>query len=308
MDVLSELLSGLRFKGPVYLQPPFEAPWSARVTASERAMARLHLVLHGNCWIGVPGQGPFVQLEAGDFAFVPHGEEHFLRDHPDRPPMDDHPIPVDTLPASGLLSLQPVVDVSRLQCQLICGYFRLDGVSSHPLLARLPSLLSVRRAALGAHAPLLPLVDFALRQRGGAPGAELMQQRAAELLLIEAVALWAGSLAADQGFIAARADTRIGRALTTIHTDYRQDWTVTTLARHAGLSRTAFTLRFKELVGQPPMTYLANRRLMVAQRLLSDNDAPLDRVAAAIGFRSTAAFARAFRRTHDVSPGNYRAR
>jgi transcriptional regulator GlxA family with amidase domain len=56
------------------------------------------------------------------------------------------------------------------------------------------------------------------------------------------------------------------------------------------------------------MTYPANRRLMVAQRLLTDSHVPLDRVAAAIGIRLTPAFARAFRRTQDSSPGSYRAR
>lgn len=304
MDVLSELLSGLRFKGPVYLQPPVEAPWSARVAAHDPSIARLHLVLHGSCWIGVPGQGPFVRLEAGDFAIVPHGVEHFLRDEPNRLPTHDHDLPGGALPAGGLLALRPAADLSHLSCQLICGYLRLDGASGHPLLAQLPSLLSVRRAEIGVHAPLLALLDFALSHGALAlPGAELMQRRVAELLLLEAVMVWARTRASDQGFMAACADASIGRALSAIHSDYQQRWTVASLAREAGLSRTAFALRFKAMVGSAPMSYLLNWRLTVSQRLLSDSDMSLDQVAAAIGCRSTAAFARAFRRTHGVSPG-----
>ena len=59
---------------------------------------------------------------------------------------------------------------------------------------------------------------------------------------------------------------------------------VQTLADIAGLSMYHFARTFKQSEGLTPHDYLVRRRVMCAQKLLADSDAPLSAVALAAGF------------------------
>ncbi|MBX9646630.1 MAG: helix-turn-helix transcriptional regulator, partial [Xanthobacteraceae bacterium] len=83
-------------------------------------------------------------------------------------------------------------------------------------------------------------------------------------------------------------------------------WTVETMAREAGLSRTVFAQRFTELVGMGPLHYLTEWRMRDArQRMIASQD-PLVEIAEAVGYRSQAAFTRAFKRSFGTAPGQWR--
>ena len=68
------------------------------------------------------------------------------------------------------------------------------------------------------------------------------------------------------------ADERIPRALQTILLAQDRPWTVADLACVAGLSRTAFSNRFHELLDHTPLSYLTDWRMQLARRLLIDSD------------------------------------
>jgi AraC-like DNA-binding protein len=72
------------------------------------------------------------------------------------------------------------------------------------------------------------------------------------------------------------------------------------------MSRTMFAERFGELVGIPPMHYLAKWRMQVASELLIGSNANLASIAANIGYESEAAFSRAFKRLFGVAPSAWR--
>jgi len=78
------------------------------------------------------------------------------------------------------------------------------------------------------------------------------------------------------------------------------------LGRRVGLSRSALHERFAELIGEPPMQYLANWRIQAGAALLRDTTAPVAWVAQEVGYDSGAAFARAFRRRVGKSPSAWR--
>ena len=59
-----------------------------------------------------------------------------------------------------------------------------------------------------------------------------------------------------------------------------------TLAGVTGVSRAALARRFTELVGEPPMTYLASWRLALAADLLRDTDATIGTLARRVGYGS----------------------
>jgi len=77
------------------------------------------------------------------------------------------------------------------------------------------------------------------------------------------------------------------------------------LAKDAGVSRSVLAERFAELVGMPPMHYLANWRMQIASGLLSGG-VNIAAVAAETGYGSEAAFSRAFKKATGLAPGTWR--
>src|SRR5690606_25914325 len=129
------------------------------------------------------------------------------------------------------------------------------------------------------------------------PGGEAVITRLADVLVIQAIRAWiAEDPAAQTGWHGALQDGQIGRVLLRIHRDPRQAWTVASLAEEAALSRSAFAARFAELVGEPPMQYVTRWRMYMALAWLKEEDPPLVELAQRLGYRSEAAFSRAFKR------------
>jgi AraC-like DNA-binding protein len=82
-------------------------------------------------------------------------------------------------------------------------------------------------------------------------------------------------------------------------------WTVESLAGSAGMSRSAFALRFKELLDQTPLDYVTEWRMQKAIQLLQKGDKKLDDIAQSVGYESNAAFSKAFKRVVGVPPVQY---
>jgi AraC-like DNA-binding protein len=92
-----------------------------------------------------------------------------------------------------------------------------------------------------------------------------------------------------------------------MHADPGRRWTLAGLARLANLSRTAFFQRFQTRLGQTPAEYLQDWRLRIAARRLRGSEDSIGAIAAAAGYESPSAFARAFRRATGQSPKSFRA-
>jgi len=101
-------------------------------------------------------------------------------------------------------------------------------------------------------------------------------------------------------------DSRIQRALELMHTRPEHRWTVQSLAKAAGLSRTAFARRFTAALGASPLRYLTELRLRRAAELLTTSDGSLAEIAAEVGYDSEFAFSRAFKRYTGKAPGLFR--
>lgn len=83
--------------------------------------------------------------------------------------------------------------------------------------------------------------------------------------------------------------------------------TLKELATVAGMSRTQFCRRFKELAGVPPHQWVMGTRIKQAQRLLSEG-ALLSQVAHETGFSDQSHFTRCFLRATGMSPGRWTKR
>jgi len=139
-------------------------------------------------------------------------------------------------------------------------------------------------------------------------GSGLIVSRLADIIFMQAVRAHIETLdpEADHGWLAALADRRLGAALNLLHKNVAANWTVEALAAAAGMSRSAFALRFKEKVGQSPLDYLTRWRMFRAGHLLRNSDKALVEIAGSVGYDSEAAFNKAFKRTTGSAPGAYR--
>jgi AraC-like DNA-binding protein len=125
-------------------------------------------------------------------------------------------------------------------------------------------------------------------------------------MFVETIRRHVETLAPTQtGWLAGLRDPVVGRSLASLHGAAADPWTVESLARSVGVSRSVLAERFTELVGQPPMQYLALWRMQLASRLLLEGG-PVSAVAPAVGYESEAAFSRAFKKLVGQAPSAWR--
>jgi AraC-like DNA-binding protein len=130
--------------------------------------------------------------------------------------------------------------------------------------------------------------------------------RLADIVVIQALRAWIeADPGARSGWLGALRDPLIGRAIALVHADPARPWTVEGLARELAMSRSAFAARFTELVGEPAMQYVTTWRMHVALTELQGG-ATVGGLADRLGYRSEAAFARAFKRVIGTPPGAVR--
>jgi AraC family transcriptional activator of mtrCDE len=102
-------------------------------------------------------------------------------------------------------------------------------------------------------------------------------------------------------------DPHVARAFASMIADPGSHHTTQSLARTAGLSRSAFMARFTRAFGLPPLAALRDLRMKHAARLLDANILQIEQIAKAVGYDNRSSFSRAFRAIYDLDPSEYRA-
>jgi AraC-like DNA-binding protein len=192
--------------------------------------------------------------------------------------------------------------------RVVCGFLGCDDRPFNPLLSALPPSIHLPAAGpAGATGWLGTLLQIAVGESGSArAGSENVLARLSELMFVEAIRRYLESLPASQtGWLAGVRDPMVGQALAALHSQPKEAWTVERLARLVGVSRSVFAERFTEMVGQPPMQYLALWRMQLASRMLLEGR-QVSAAADAVGYESEAAFSRAFKKLVGQAPGTWR--
>src|SRR6516165_336237 len=304
-DELSVLLEQINVRSVVYCLSDLGEPWGLRVDSS--ATAKFHLVLAGRATLTLdePSAAP-AELSAGELALLPHGSGHLIQDDRDSPARPLKHILAE-LPAEAAERLAYGGDGARTS--LLCGGFALASGLPANLLDLLPPLLVLDTASTGISGWLEPTLAL-LRSEiaADAPGGPAMLAKLTDVFLAEIVRRYLSSLEALTFSVpsAAAGDPAVGTALALMRAQPDAPWTVADLARKVGLSRTVFAARFRELVGEPPMSYLARLRLGYAAGYLSATDKTVRQIARMVGYESEASLSKAFRRAFGRAPGEYR--
>jgi AraC-like DNA-binding protein len=251
--------------------------------------------------------GEVTLLRPGDFSLVPHGEGHVLRSE-------------RGVPAPGVLELELESVSDRYEilrhggggapATMICGAVRFDHPAARNVVEVLPTAIHIEpsgSAQLERMQATLRLMAAEARELS--PGGEAVITRLADILVVQAIRSWLETdPAARTGWLGALQDSQIGRAIALIHREPERPWTVASLARELAMSRSALAARFKEVVGEPVMQYVARWRMQLAVSALRDDGTTVGELASQLGYRSEAAFARAFKRVVGVPPGAVRRR
>jgi len=289
--------------GVFYCRSELSSSWGIELPPFESCLS-FHVVTAGGCWLSVAGMEDR-RLEAGDMALVLHGAGHTLSSEPGIPATR-----VDALPHDHVNDRYAILrhGGGGERTSLVCGVVRFDHPAAHHLVALLPRVIHVeassspRKEWIGSTLRLMAEEAKELR-----PGGEAVVTRLSDILVIQAIRGWIeDDPKAQAGWLGALSDPQIGRALLLIHREPSRSWTVASLASEAAMSRSAFAARFAELVGEPVMRYVARFRMYVARTWLEDEGARVGELAARLGYRSEAAFSRAFKRFVGVSPGSVR--
>ena len=301
-DPLGEALQFLRMSGAFYCRSELTAPWGLTLPPMPGYLW-FHVVTAGRLRLETAAEQRV--LHPGDLALVPHGDGHTLRSEPG-------------VLAPNVLDVEQEMVSDRYAVLrhggggeptgLICGAVRFAHPAAGHLVAVLPGTIHVE----AARTPRLEWMHSLLRLMAAEagelrPGGEAVITRLGDILVIQAIRAWMdGDPAARRGWLGALRDPQLGRAIALVHREPARDWTVASLARELAMSRSAFAARFSELVGEPVMSYVARWRMQVAVAALQEGDATVAQLADRLGYRSEAAFSRAFKRIVGVAPGTLR--
>ena len=153
-------------------------------------------------------------------------------------------------------------------------------------------------------------IGAALRNeaRAPTPGGATVVNRLLESLLPDAFRSKLSRSTEEAAAGDAYVDRPIGLVIELMHEHPERPWTVERLAREAAMSRSAFSARFRKLIGEPPMRYLAEIRLRRSARLLGSTDATVGEIARRVGYRSEESLSRAFKVRFGDPPGAFRRR
>jgi len=301
-DPLTDMLRGLRLDGVDYGRCRMPESWAISFPA--QMAARFHFISQRGCWLRTHS-GEWLELSAGDAVLLPRGAEHVLASAPED-------IPARPLESFEIEELsENIFDVGGDGdgSVLFCGSMHFNLNNMHPLLRLMPEVLRAHK--LAANEPSIPqlLEAMAREVRMDRVGACGIIARLADVLAASIIRSWVEHGCGDAtGWVAAVRNPDVGKVLASIHRHPDREWTVATLAKMMGASRSSFAQRFTAIVGETPARYVARVRMHQAQQWLLRDGLKISVVAERLGYDSDASFSRAFKRIMGAAPSHFRAR
>ena len=315
MDPITDIFRTLHVEAVVHSRLEATAPWGLmreahieeKVTPSGKRispteLAHFGMVSRGNCWLSVEGIADPIPLTGGDCFLIAPRTSFILRDQP-----KTHPRSFCEIAPKAKTNVAHYGG-GGAPTTIVSGFLSFDNASLKPITQLLPSLILIKADEAQSVALHNTLRLLASEMEAQIPGSEVVATRLAEVLFIQTLRAYfaSGAEGYQQGWLRAIFDPQIGVSLRAVHANVNNPWTVESLAEAAGMSRSAFAARFKELVGQTPLDYVTEWRMQKALSLLKQNDKKLVEVAQSVGYESDAAFSKAFKRLVGVTPGEYR--
>jgi len=288
----------------------FSSPWSVCSPASRTVAPYLtpgaehviiyHLLTEGHASARLM-DGERIALDAGDLVVFPHGDPHIIENGRATKTVDmakelarivAHGLKVSRFGGGGEVT------------KFICGFMACDPQLSQVFLSGLPPVfkVSIRNEASGKW--LENSIRFSVNEADASrAGGEAVMAKLSEVLFVETLRAYIAHLPDDQtGWLAGARDAEVGKTLALMHRNPAHPWTIASLAKEAGVSRSVLAERFRHYLNQAPMAYLTRWRLQLGAQMLASTSYSVAQIAPEVGYESEAAFNRAFKRKFTVPP------
>lgn len=271
------------------------APWGATLPAT--GSPGLYVMKEGTAWLRPRGEDRPRELAPGSVALLPRGSEHTLASAPDArtPPIAEFFAEHGGARGDDLRAGTP--RGREVHVDTFC--FRIGSANAQQLIRAAPELVVLHpttAVAWTSHVARALNAMLDSERRDLVPSIGLTETLFGAALRD----LFASGLDG--------ADCAVTLAVALIHADLARPWTVSMLARLVGRSRSSFHDRFARRIGRSPIEYVAIARMTHARELLQTSRASMQEIAEAVGYRSAAAFAVAFRRWSGTTPTATRRR
>jgi AraC family transcriptional activator of mtrCDE len=303
MDPLSRLVALLDPRGRMDLRCLFGQAWSAPHQSIGPWRAPFHIVLRGECELLLTPNKETLRLGPGSLLVLPRGAAHELRGATEK----GRAAPIRERGGELLTLKTNLRSAAQADVEILCGEFEFTGRRRSVLLEALPEMLLVEFGDKGEFAWLEHLVRLMAeeieRQR---PGAAAIVAELSGTLFTLALRAHLESQQRLNGVLGLLANPRLGPALQAMLEQPHKPWTVETLARRCNLSRASFAREFSQHSDLAPLQLLTALRMELAAQLLARGGQDTGAVGEAVGYRSEAAFNRAFTRFAGTTPGRFK--
>jgi AraC-like DNA-binding protein len=294
VDVLSDVLDTLRFRGSIFFRSRLAAPWG--MSLSKLKNPRFHIALSGNCYIGVnDASNEIINIQHMDIVMLPHGQMHWIADQPGR-----KLTPSEQAGDACELGM-PLFQNGDITNKLICGLIYYEKDMSHPIIDSLPSVLHFSEIKNNDPIWMTVLLIDAEMEKEQTNQTSIID-RLTEVLFMQLLNKHLSENKEITGFFAALHDKRIHRALELIHRSPQYQWTLDLLVEQVNMSRATLIRQFKHTIGVSPMTYLLNWRMTKAYHLLKQSNSTVEQIADEVGFSTARTLAKAFQRHYGMTP------
>jgi AraC-like DNA-binding protein len=313
------VLNLVRLSGALMFLVDASDPWCVDIPHTDRYRSILaapsqhlisyHVVLKGNGIATVPDEAP-VTFGPGDIIVFPQGDGYRMESTAGTPPefsAEETVAFFENLAAGRLPAIVPEGGGGDPRAMFLCGFLACDAKPFNPVLTKLPRLMVVNLPETGGDS-LKKLIEVAHSEfQTNAAGSGSIRLHLCELIFIETLRRHVLATRDEtDGWLAALSDPVAGPAISAIHADPAADWSLERLARQVSTSRSVLAERFAKKLGQGPMQYLTAWRMQLAARKLRDSRAGIANIAWSVGYRSEAAFSRAFKKATGRPPGAWR--
>ena len=308
MDGLSSVLEACRVEGAMSGHFALSAPWALRSDGVPGALFRI--ASGAPYWIQVEDEAP-VLIGSRDVVLMPHGGKHTISSDPG----------LEAMPFSRFMAEQGItkpldtpfvlkVNGDGPVTEIFSGVVRVREHRRNPVIRILPKLIHIREEEFSAVTGLAPMAEaFVSETMSCEAGWRISAARISDLLFVNILrAFLKRRNETGSNWLRGLSDPKIGHAIMLMHGEPRTGWTVESLAKAIGMSRSRFSARFGDLVGESPMAYLASHRMSLATELLIRDHRRMAEIAEQLGYESDKVFARAFRRWSGMSPSQYAKR
>lgn len=293
LDILNDVLKTLRLSSKVFLHAKFCKKWVVDIGTLNMQVS-FHVIAYGDCWLHTKESQSPRALHEGDLVICLRNTPHCITNSEELPP--------DNLPRN-----KPTKEeIPGESTSLICGQCEFLQYYWNPIIEAMPCIMVIRSSDLTG-TNLKSIINLMISEvEVAGECTNVILDRLSDILFIESVRTYIDLQNNSLGYIAALQDQRLCKALTCFHDEPAKSWTVQTLSKEAGMSRSAFADRFKQMVNMAPMVYVTGWRMQNAYDALTSDGKSVMQIAEESGYNSEAGFRKAFKKQFGVGPGSVR--